>query len=46
MDNKEIRCVNCYGLVEFINDKWVNILGSSICSFADALNDKSDHIVK
>jgi len=46
MDIKEVRCINCNGLVEYINDKWVNILGSGICSFADVLDEKADHIVK
>lgn len=46
MDNKEKRCINCNGIVELIDNKLVNILGSSICSFADILSDKSDHVVK
>jgi hypothetical protein len=43
MNNVIIRCEGCGGEIELIKNKYVNILGSSICSFSNHEEEIADH---
>lgn len=44
MNNVIIRCEGCGGEIELIKNKYVNILGSSICSFSNPEKKTADHV--
>jgi hypothetical protein len=38
-----ITCVGCGGEIELLNNKFVNIIGSPICSFSNHDDELADH---
>jgi hypothetical protein len=46
MDSTVIKCKNCSAILEEMKGRLVNIMGNSICSYADPDSERHDHVAE